>query len=152
MNSQDLVLNVMRAQGRSDALDLRGRANTMDGTAVIAEESKAPEFDPGKDYSSWPAGSPVWEEVEGERQVFKLITPHNAASYQGTPATLPALWSICHTKDPSRAKAWLAPNGTSGMYMAGECCVDGGAVYRCLEENTVHSPTDYPQAWEVVEA
>ena len=42
MNSKELVLSVMRAQGKADALDLRTRAATMDGTAIIAEEEKAP--------------------------------------------------------------------------------------------------------------
>ena len=45
MNSQDMILNVMRAQGTTDALDLRGRAADMDGTAIIAEEDKVPAFD-----------------------------------------------------------------------------------------------------------
>ena len=151
MTNQELILGVMRAQGKADALDLRARAPELDGTAIIAEEAKVPQFDGTKDYSSWAIGSPVWEEVNGERQVFTLLQPHNASHYPGRrPADLPALWSICHTKDPSKAKEWLAPNGTSGMYMSGECCVDGGVVYRCLTDNTVHSPTDYPQAWERV--
>ena len=127
MTNQELILGVMRAQGKADALDLRARAPELDGTAIIAEEAKVPQFDGTKDYSSWAIGSPVC-----------------------TPSNTPALWSIRHTKDPSKAKEWLAPNGTSGMYMSGECCVDGGVVYRCLTDNTVHSPTDYPQAWERV--
>ena len=108
---------------------------------------RAPNFDPEKDYSGWPIGAPV-RDCE---QVYKLLQPYNASTWPDQrPADLPALWSICHTKDPSKAKEWLAPNGTSGMYMSGECCVDGGVVYRCLTDNTVHSPTDYPQAWERV--
>ena len=105
MTNQELILGVMRAQGKADALDLRARAPELDGTAIIAEESKVPQFDGSKDYSDWEAGAPVWEEVDGERQVFTLITPHNASHYPGsTPSTLPALWSIRHTKDPKRAK------------------------------------------------
>ena len=151
MTNQELILGVMRAQGKADALDLRARAPELDGTAIIAEEAKVPQFDGTKDYSGWAIGSPVWEEVNGERQVFTLLQPHNASHYPGsTPSNTPALWSIRHTKDPSKAKEWLAPNGTSGMYMSGDCCVDGGVVYRCLTDNTVHSPTDYPQAWERV--
>ena len=116
--------DIMKAQGKADALDLRSRAAGMDGTGIIAEESKAPNFDPEKDYSGWPEGAPV----QDEGQVWTLITPHNAASYEGRPATLRALWGLCHTKDPARAKEWVAPYGTSGMYMTGECCVDGGVV------------------------
>lgn len=141
--------DIMKAQGKADALDLRSRATDLDGTAIIAEEIKAPEFDPEKDYSLWPIGAPV---RDGE-QVYKLLQPYNASTWPDQrPADLPALWSICHTKDPARAKPYQAPNGTSGMYMTGECCVDGGVVYRCLTDNTVHSPTDHPQAWAAVEA
>ena len=151
MTNQELILGVMRAQGKADALDLRARAPELDGTALIDEENKIPVFDGSKDYTSWKVGSPVRELVDGEWQVFTLLQPHNASHYPGsTPSNTPALWSIRHTKDPSKAKEWLAPNGTSGMYMSGECCLDGGVVYRCLTDNTVHSPTDYPQAWERV--
>lgn len=147
MTTKDLVLSIMRSQGAADALDLRSRATDLDGTAIIAEESKTPNFDSEKDYSLWPIGAPV---RDGE-QVYKLLQPYNASTWPDQrPADLPALWSICHTKDPARAKPYQAPNGTSGMYMTGECCVDGGVVYRCLTDNTVHSPTDYPQAWEMV--
>ena len=148
MTTKDLVLSIMRSQGAADALDLRSRAPDLDGTAIIAEESKTPNFDPEKDYSGWPIGAPV---RDGE-QVYKLIQPYNASTWPDQrPAALPALWSICHTTDPTRAKPYQAPNGTSGMYMTGECCVDVGVVYRCLTDNTVHSPTDHPQAWEVME-
>ena len=151
MTNQELILGVMRAQGKADALDLRARAPELDGTALIDEENKIPVFDGSKDYTSWKVGSPVRELVDGEWRVFTLLQPHNASHYPGsTPSNTPALWSIRHTKDPSKAKEWVAPYGTSGMYMSGECCMDGGVVYRCLTDNTVHSPTDYPQAWERV--
>ena len=90
MTNQELILGVMRAQGKADALDLRARAPELDGTAIIAEESKVPQFDGSKDYSDWEAGAPVWEEVDGERQVFTLITPHNASHYPGSPLVDPA--------------------------------------------------------------
>ena len=148
MNSQDMILDVMRQQGRADALDLRARAEGLDGTALIAEEVKAPDFDPGRDYSTWPAGAPV---RDGE-QVYKLLQPHNAAHYPGVrPADSPALWSVAHTKDPAKAKPWTPPNGTSGMYMAGECYREDGVVYRCKVDNNVYPYADYPQNWETVE-
>ena len=145
MKNQELVLDVMRAQGKADALDLRARAAELDGTAVIAEEVKAPAWDSGKDYSSWPVGAPVTD----ARQVYKLLQPHNASHYPDTtPATLPALWSVCHTKDPSKAKPYLAPNGTSGMYMTDECCTDEGYVWRSKVDNNVWAPSGYPDGWE----
>ena len=46
------ILALMKEKGKADALDLRSRAKDLDGTAIIAEESKIPLFDPEKDYSS----------------------------------------------------------------------------------------------------
>lgn len=149
MNSQELILSVLRAQGMADALDLRSRSGDMDGTAIIAEEAKAPQWDGSKDYSLWPAGAPVCY----DGQVYTLLQPHNASHYpDSNPGNTPALWSITHTTDPAKAKPYMVPNGTSGMYMQGECCAWEGDVYRCLSDNTVYSPAEYAQAWELVEA
>lgn len=153
MTNQELILGVMRAQGKADALDLRARAPELDGTALIDEENKIPVFDGSKDYSSWKAGSPVRELVDGEWQVFTLITPHNASSYPGsTPSNTPALWSIRHTKDPKRAKPWLAPNGAHDAYQTGEYMIwTDGQTYRCTTDNTVWGPDTLPSAWTVVQ-
>lgn len=141
------VLSVFRANGRADALDLRGRAADMDGTAIIAEETKIPVWDGARDYSLWPMGAPVVY----NGNVFGLLQPHNAAHYpDANPGNTPALWGVKHTKDPRKAKPWLASLGTSGMYMAGECCVYGGVVYRSTADNNPYSPADYAAWWEVV--
>lgn len=144
--NKNLILSVMRANGAADALDLRRRAADMDGTAIIAEEQKIPVWSADKDYGAWPVGAPV----SHGGNVFGLLQPHNAAYYTGTPADLPALWSPKHTKDPARAKPYLAPNGTSGLYMLDECCVFDGAVYRCTSDNNPYSPADYAPWWEAV--
>ena len=148
MTNKEKVLGIMRAQGRADALDLRGRAATMDGTAIIEEEAKIPVFDPSKDYTSWATGSPVRELVEGEYQVFTLITPHNASYYPGsTPNNTRALWSLRHTKDPKKAKPWLASAGTSGLYETDECCTENGHVYQNNYNNNEFSPSALPSRW-----
>ena len=152
MTNKDIVLNAMRSQGRADALDLRNRAADMDGTAIIAEEEKIPQFDGQKDYSAWKAGAPVYEVIDGERQVFTLIQPYNAANYSGTPSTLPAIWSIRHTKDPQKAKPWLAPNGTSGLYMKDECCTENGKTWSSAQDNNAFAPSAYPLYWNEVSA
>lgn len=146
MTNKELILGVMRDQGRNDALSLRSRAADMTGTEIISEETKAPAFDPNKDYSAWPVGAPVAD----EGQVWTLLQPHNAANYQGRPSTLRALWGLAHTTEPAKAKPWVDPYGTSGMYMAGECYRTGdGTVYRCKAENTVYDAVALPSAWEV---
>lgn len=143
-----IYTEAMKEKGISDALDLRGRAKDMDGTAIIAEEQKVPDFDGKKDYSAWPAGSPVAD----EGQVWTLLQPYNAANYEGRPSTLRALWGLCHTKDPAKAKPWVDPYGTSGMYMTDECYLaTNGVIYRAKQDNLVHDAEAFPGGWEAVQ-
>jgi len=137
-----------KERGRADALDLRERSPELDGTALIAEERKIPLFDPQKDYTGWPVGSPVREPVDGEYQVFSLLQPHNAAHYDGTPSVLRALWALCHTKEPARAKPYVAPLGTSGLWMMDECCTENGRVYRSVVDYGAYAPSEYGANWE----
>lgn len=143
----------MKEQGKADALNLRERANGMDGTSIIAEEQKIPLFDGSKDYSTWSIGSPVCEVVNGEIQVFTLLQPHNASHYpSSTPSNTPSLWSICHTTDADNAKPYLAPNGTSGLYMKDEVCVKDSKIWRSKQDNNPYPPneTGTEAYWEEV--
>lgn len=148
MDAKTLVLDVLRSLGQREAAELRQGAAEMDGTAIIAMERAVPAWDKQQDYTDWPVGSPVAD----ESQVWTLITPHRAADYEGRPSTLRALWGLCHTKDPAKAKPWVAPEGQSGMYMTGECYkATDGTVYRCKQDNCVWDADGLPSAWEEVE-
>ena len=139
------LIAAMRSLGRADALTLREDAVGMTGTEIIRSEHCVPAWDGSKDYTPWPVGAPVAD----DGQVWTLLQPHNAASYEGRPSDLRALWGLCHTKDPDRAKPWVEPLGTSGMYMSGECYRDDdGTVWRCKQDNTVHDAAALPAAWE----
>lgn len=143
--TKDEAIAKMKEKGADDAAALRTKANTMTGTEIIAAEIAVPDFDAQKDYSACPAGTPVAD----EGQVWTLIQPYNAANYQGRPSTLRALWGLCHTTDPAKAKPWVDAYGTSGMYMKGECYKDAsGKVHRCLQDNVVHDASALPSAWE----
>lgn len=145
MDSKTLVLDILRSLGQREAAELREGAVEMDGTAIIAMERAAPAWDKKQDYSGWPKGAPVVD----EGQVWTLIQPHRAADYEGRPSTLRALWGLCHTKDPAKAKPWVAPDGQSGMYMTGECYkADDGTVYRCKQDNCVWDAKAMPEYWE----
>lgn len=141
------MTDVFRSLGRSDALKLREEAHHLTGTQIIDREFSIPAFDGKKDYSEYPVGAPVTD----EGQVWTLIQPHNAGNYAGRPSTLRALWSLCHTKTPAKAKAWVAPEGTSGMYMTGECYKDeDGNVWQAKQDNLVHDAVGYPDGWALV--
>lgn len=143
----DFEHEIFKAAGRMAALKLREEAANLTGTEIIDREHDAPDFDPEKDYSNWPVGSPVAD----EGQVWLLLQPYNAAHYTGRPSTLRALWGLAHTKDPAKAKPWVDAYGTSGMYMTDECYVDdAGVVWRCKNDNVVHPASALPGAWEAV--
>lgn len=145
----ELIYNTMYEKGKSDALDLAKRAQDMDGTAIIDEEEKVPFFVWGTDYSGCPVDTPIAELIEGEKQIFTMIVPVNTANYPGiTPNTERSLYSLRHTKNPKKAKAFVYPYGTSGMYKLDECCTEVGFVWRNLYPNNDFPPSSVPDRWE----
>ena len=141
------MTDIFRSLGRTDALKLREEAASLTGTQIIDLEHSAPVFDPKKDYSGFPVGAPVTD----EGQVWLLIQPHNAANYAGRPSSLRALWDLAHTTNPAKAKPWIDPYGTSGLYMTGECYkAADGTVYRAKADNLVHDAAALPGSWEAV--
>ena len=137
------MTDVFYELGRVNAIKLRAEAPGLTGTEIIAREVSVPAFEPGKDYTGWPVGAPVTD----EGQVWLLIQPHDAADYDGRPSTLRALWGLTHTTDAARAKPWVDPYGTSGMYRTGECYrAEDGTVYRALRDNLVYDAAALPEA------
>lgn len=144
---KDFLLEALYKQGKNDALALRSEAFELTGTEIIDREISIPAFDSTKDYSQWPIGAPVTD----EGQVWILLQPHNASHYNSHPNELRALWGLCHTTNPSKAKPWVEPYGTSGMYMINECYVDNdGVIWRSLKNNLVYDAVELPTAWERV--
>ena len=137
---------VMYQEGRRQAMALQEQAPAMTGTEIVAQEGNVPAWDGSKDYSGWKAGCPVAD----EGQVWILLQPHNAAHYPGSPSGLRSLWGLAHTTDPAKAKPWVAPYGTSGLYMEGECCTENGETYRSIQDNNPYAPSAYPVWWEAV--
>lgn len=145
MTAKDRVLERERSRGRAAALNLATRASEMDGTALIAEQDHIPVWREDAVYTASHVGFPV---QDGD-QVYTILQPHTPAHNPGVrPASLPAIYSIKHTTDPKKAKPYMAPNGTSGMYMKGECAVENGQVYRSAIDNNVWAPSGYPAGWE----
>lgn len=138
--SSEFILSVMRERGIADALELGQRAPSMDGTAIIDEESKIPQWSETGVY-------PTGVAVKDEGQVYTLLMPHRAADNPGVrPANLRSIYDLRHTKDPKRAKYWVASLGVSGIWKVDECCTyinpaDGLLhVLRNLWENNEFPP------------
>ena len=148
MMSKIESLNKMKEKGAYDARELQNKAveGVVTETEIINQEIAVPAYDPKKDYSDWKINSPVSD----EGQVWLLLQPHNASHYDGRPSTLRALWGLAHTKNPKKAKPFVEPYGTSGMYMKDECILwTDGKVYTSTIDNNIYTPKTYPQGWEV---
>ena len=79
-----------------------------------------------------------------DNAVYPDINPDN-------PSTWATFWRPLHGKSEETARPWVKPcAGTTDMYHAGEYMVyTDGKIYRC-KSDTVYSPEEYAQAWEVV--
>lgn len=137
----------MYAYGRSKALELREAAPELTDTEVIDAELFIPTWRKGPQV----AGAPV----QYEGQVYRVLPPgHDSTGNPGwNPADTQALFGICHTKDPAKAKPWAAPMGISGLYYKAECYVDGeGVVWRQVYDGgNEYDATALPSRWEAVE-
>ena len=141
------LAEAMRIFAKENAQHLKEQGEGMSGTEIIDQEIFVPEWKPAN-YQT--VGSPV----HYEGQVYKVLQAHDSTSNPDwTPAATPALWSICHTTDPAKAKPWLEPQGTSGMYYKDECYLaDDGTVYRQIYDGgNVYDATATPDRWETVE-
>lgn len=149
MEIKEYVLSKMRDIGLQAAEVLQAKAPEMDGIALIDNEDDIPEFNPDKhQYLNWKVG----EVVRDDGQVWQLLQPYDSTIYKDHPKDMRAQWSLCHTKDPAKAKPYVAPHGQSGMYMKDECCIAGdGKTYKSKIDNNVWPPTEYPDGWEIVE-
>ena len=147
MTSKERVLQRERDRGKAAALNLASRAPEMDGTAIIAEQSHIPAWREDAVYTVDHIGYPV----QDNGQVYTILQAHTPAHNPGMrPVDLPAIYSIKHTTDPQLAKPYIAPKGTSGMYMKDDCAVENGGVYRSKNDNNVWSPTSYTIGWEYI--
>lgn len=145
MTNKELVLEVLNKLGIAEAANLQEKFSEMTDTEIIDLERAVPDWSKDKDYTSSPVGTPVAD----EGQIWGLIQPHRASDYDGRPSTLRALWNLKHTKNPIKAKPWVDPYGTSGMYMKDECYLDAdGHVYRSNTDNNVWDHTAYAQYWD----
>ena len=147
MDYKEYVLGKMREIGLNAATLFQEQAPELDATAIIDREDDIPDFNPDlHQYLNWQKG----QCIRDNGQVWQLLQPYDSNVYKDNPQNLRAQWSLCHTKDPLKAKPYVAPFGTSGMYMINECCTENGKVYRSKIDNNVWTPSAYPTGWEEI--
>ena len=154
MTSKEFVAEALRDIGKQKALNLRAKvvANEVDDTSLIEQEELVPNWK-AIDYSNFEIGTPVRDPSDGTGQVYKLWQKHDAAGHDDwNPAAAVSLWDIAHTKNPAKAKPYVAPQGTRGMYMKDEVMIwTDEKVYKSTIDNNVYTPEVRGSYWSVVE-
>ena len=107
-------------------------------------------------YSFWTHGSYSVGDIRNwDGQIWECWTAHDNAIYPDinpdNPQTWANFWRPLHGKTAETARPWTKPwAGTTDMYHAGEYMVyTDDKIYKCLSD-TVYSPEEYAQAWEVI--
>lgn len=148
MDNKDFIMTAMHTVGAADASAIAAKSvsGEADGTVLIAAEEQIPTWRQ-RDYTDVPIGTPY---KYGD-QVYKLWQAHDATNQPDwSPDKAVSLWDICHTTDPSKAKPYVTPQGTRGMYQIGDVCTEGGIIYRSTIDNNVWQPSAYPQGWKEI--
>ena len=149
MTSKEFVLETLKRSGKTAAQSLQDRAKDMNGTELCEEDSFIPEFSAAvqkKNMLDRPIGF-VCKSSAG--RVVRLIQNYDSDIFKEEPEELPAQFGFVWSKNPVKALPFIALS--TSPYMTDECCTENNVVYKSKYDNNVHSPTEYPAAWEVVE-
>ena len=146
--SQDktFVLDTMRAQGLAQAQALQEASSYMTGTELYAAEDYIPSFSAAcavKNMLERTAGF-VCRSTDG--RVVKLLQLYDSTIYTQEPEELPAQWGFVWSTDPAKALPFVALS--TSPYNTGDCCTEGGRVYRSKIDTNTWAPSAYPSGWE----
>ena len=143
---KQFVLDTMRAQGLAQAQALQEASPEMTGTELYAKEGYIPDFQAAK------AAKNMLERKAGfvcrstAGRVVKLLQPYDSETYTQEPEELPAQWGFQWSTDPEKALPFIAL--ATSPYNTGDCCTEGGRVYRSKIDTNTWAPSEYPDGWE----
>lgn len=149
MITKDESMNIMREQGKADALALQELSPTMTGTELNAADDRIPDFVEAVKVMNMlkrPVGF-VCKSSAG--RVVRLIQNYDSDIFTAEPEELPAQYGFVWSDDPAKAKPFIAL--ATSPYMKGNCCTENDDTYRSKVDNNVHAPSAWADGWEVVE-
>lgn len=142
------MMETIKHMAKLAAQGVQGKAATMNGTELNAEEKFMPDFQTAKARMNMlerPVGF-VCKSSAG--RVVKLLQVYDSDIYPAEPEELPAQWGFVWSDDPEKAKPFIALS--TSPYAKGNCCTEDGVTYRSIIDNNVWKPSDYPAGWENV--
>lgn len=146
-NSKDFVLNTLKKFGEQIAKDIQEKAESMTGTELNASDDYIPDFQAAKAKKNMNERKIGFVCKSTAGRVVKLIQLYDSTIYTQEPEELSAQWGFVWSKDPYKAKEFVALS--TSAYMTGECAIDAGNVYESTIDNNVWAPTAYPTGWKL---
>lgn len=147
--TQEERKKAMYNQGRADAQALQAEADSLTGTELNEATSKIPDFRAAAANANMLTRLAGFVCKSTAGRVVKLLQPYDSTIYTQEPEELPAQWGFVWSQDPAHALPFVALS--TSPYNKGDCCTEGGTVYRSTMDGNVWAPSAYPQGWEVVE-
>lgn len=148
MTGRERVLKREYDRGRVAALEVQERSSGMTGTELYAADDRIPRFRAAAGKQNMlkrPVGF-VCKSSAG--RVARLLQPYDSSIFPAEPEGLPAQWGFVWSQDPGKALPFAAI--ATSPYNKGDCCTEGGNIYRSKIDGNVHAPLAYPAGWEVV--
>lgn len=154
MTDKELVLQVLQDYSRDKAAALQADQINMTGTELYAQEQYIPDFQAARatqNMMTRNAGREngfVCRSTAG--RVVRLLQNYDSTIYTGEPETLPAQWGFVWSKDPKKARPFVAIS--TSPYNTDECCIypaeDGvDHVYRSGQDGNVWPPRTVNIQW-----
>ena len=155
MTDKELVLQVLQDYSRDKAVALQADQVNMTGTELYAQEQYIPDFQAAK------AAMNMSQRKVGENDGFlcrstaghvvRLIGSYDSDVWPGEPEELPAQWKFVWSKDPKKARPFVAIS--TSPYNTDECCIypaeDGvDHVYRSGQDGNVWPPRTVNIQWD----
>lgn len=155
MTDKELVLQVLQDYSRDKAAALQADQVNMTGTELYAQEQYIPDFQAAK------AAMNMSQRKVGENDGFlcrstaghvvRLIGSYDSNVWPGEPEELPAQWKFVWSKDPKKARPFVAIS--TSPYNTDECCIypaeDGvDHVYRSGQDGNVWPPRTVNIKWD----
>jgi len=148
LTNKEFVLQTMRQNGRTAALDLQNRSSDMNGTQLNAESDYIPDFTSAKAVNNMLNRSVGFVCKSSAGRVVKLLQPYDSTIFTAEPEELPAQWGLVWSTDPAKALPFVAMS--TSPYMIGDCCTENDKTYKSKIDNNVWSPSSYLAGWEEV--
>nr|DAY05799.1 MAG TPA: Chitin oligosaccharide deacetylase [Caudoviricetes sp.] len=141
------IYKALEAIARRAAKDARIAAPTASADDVIADMALLLPWEP----DNYTVGD---VRVHGG-QPWRCCQAHDGTDQGDTwaPGVAHSLWAPYHATSAKWALPYVAPTGAHDAYQADEYMRwTNGGLYLCKQDNTVWSPAELPEAWELAEA